>query len=308
MGHLNRTQVTMFVFSGLIDDAALAPFLFTMFSIVYLACVAFNVGMMIMVFKASNLQTPMYYFLGCLSFVDLFYSSVTTPKMLADLLSTTKLISFAGCATQFFFFDALAVTESVLLSAMSYDRYVAICHPLSYLLIMTIKMCWGLVLVAFFIGFLQSIVQTSCIFSLDYCGPNLIDHFYCDAPPMVKLSCSSTLWCNITTVFFVGFCGIGTLMTIVVSYTYILSSILRIKSSNGRQKAFSTCSSHLTCVSIFYGTVFFIYFRSPTSALGRQDKAASVFYTVMIPMLNPLIYSLRNQEVKRVFTKITYKG
>ncbi|KAM9312365.1 olfactory receptor 5AP2-like [Gastrophryne carolinensis] len=262
---------------------------------------------MLMVLKASNLQTPMYYFLGCLSFVDIFLSSIITPKMLYDLLSEIKLISFAGCTIQFFFFAAMAVTESVLLSAMSYDRHVAICHPLSYFSIMTIKMCLGLVLFAFFVGFFQSVTQTSCVFSLDFCGPNLIDHFYCDAPPLVKLSCSNTQRCKVITVFFVISIGMGCFVTIAVSYIHIVASILQIKSSNGRQKAFGTCSSHLTCVSIFYGTVFFLYLRSPTSTLEGQDKAASLLYTVVIPMLNPLIYSLRNQEVKKVIRRIFFK-
>ncbi|KAM9312364.1 olfactory receptor 5AR1-like [Gastrophryne carolinensis] len=303
MDQLNRTHVTMFVFSGLTDNEELAPFLFAMLLPVYLACANLNLGMIFMVLKASNLQSPMYYFLCCLSFVDLFFSSVIAPKMLADLLSESKFILFTGCAAQFFFFDALVVTESVLLSAMSYDRYVAIRHPLSYFSIMTIKMCLDLVLVSFFIGFFQSIVQTSCIFSLTFCGPNLIDHFYCDAPPLIKLSCSSSFQCKAITVFFVSVVGGGCLVAIAVSYAFIASCILRIKSSTGRQKAFRTCSSHLTCVSIFYGTVFFLYLRSSDSSLERQDKAASLLYTVILPMLNPLIYSLRNQEVKLVIRR-----
>ncbi|XP_018427955.1 PREDICTED: olfactory receptor 1019-like [Nanorana parkeri] len=303
MRHLNKTQVTMFVFSGLTDNEQLAPFLFTFFLSVYLVCVVFNFGMMFIILKASNLQTPMYYFLSYLSLVDLFYSSVITPKMLADLMSKIKFISFYSCAVQFFFFDALAVTEAFLLSSMSYDRYVAICRPLLYVSVMTSKKCLSLVFLCFSIGFLQSVVQTSCVFSLEFCGPNFIDHFYCDVPPLLILACSSTLWCDSITFFFVSACGIGSLMTILVSYTFIVTSIIQIKSSKGRQKAFGTCSSHLMCISIFYGTVFFIYLRPPNSAFENQDKSASVFYTVMIPMLNPLIYSLRNQEVKRAIKK-----
>ncbi|KAM5171713.1 olfactory receptor 5AP2-like [Mantella aurantiaca] len=303
MDHLNKTHVVMFVLSGLTDNAQLAPLLFTLFLIVYLVCVVFNFGMMYIVLKASSLQTPMYYLLSYLSLVDLLYSSVITPKMLADLMSKVKIISFYGCAVQFFFFDALAVTEALLLSSMSYDRYVAICHPLLYVLVMTNKRCLGLVFLSFSIGFLQSLVQTSCVFSLEFCGPNVIDHFYCDVPPLLILACSSTLTCDLITFFFVSACGVGSLMTILVSYTFIISSILQIKSRKGRQKAFSTCSSHFMCISIFYGTVFFMYLRPPSSALEKQDKPASVFYTVMIPMLNPLIYSMRNQEVKRVINK-----
>lgn len=306
MSHLNKTKVIMFVFSGLTHNEQLAPFLFTFFLNVYLVCVVFNFGMMFIVLKASNLHTPMYYFLSYLSLVDLFYSSVIAPKMLADLMSKIKLISFHGCAVQFFCFDVLVVTEALLLSCMAYDRYVAICCPLLYVSVMTNKKCWSLVFLSFSIGFLQSVVQTSCVFSLEFCGPNLIDHFYCDVPPLLHLACSSTLWCNSITFFFVVVCGVGSLMPILVSYTFIVSSILQIKSSKGRQKAFGTCSSHLMCVSIFYVAVFFIYLHPPNSALQIQDKLASVFYTVMIPMLNPLIYSMRNQEVKRVIKKVLH--
>nr|DBA29737.1 TPA: hypothetical protein GDO54_005798 [Pyxicephalus adspersus] len=286
----------MFVFSGLTDNEKLAPFLFMFFLSVYLVCVVFNFGMMFIVLKSANLQTPMYFFLSYLSLVDLFYSSVITPKMLADLISEVKVISFYGCAVQFFFFDGLAVTEALLLSSMSYDRYVAICYPLLYVLLITNKKWLCLVSLSFFIGFLQSVVQTSWLFSLEFCGPNFIDHFYCDAPPLLTLACSNTLLCNLITFFFVSACGVGSLITILVSYTFIISSIFQIKSNKGRQKAFGTCSSHLLCVSIFYGTIFFIYLRPPSSALEKKDKSASVFYTVfyvIIPMLNPLIYSFR---------------
>ncbi|KAM5172964.1 olfactory receptor 5AR1-like [Mantella aurantiaca] len=308
MSLLNKTQVTMFVFSGLTDNEQLAPFLFSFFLIVYLVCVVFNFGMMFIILKASSLQspilqTPMYYLLSYLSLVDLLFSSVITPKMLADLMSKIKVISFRGCAVQFFFFDTLVVTETLLLSSMSYDRYVAICRPLLYVSVMTNKRCLSLVFLCFSFALLQSVIQTSCVFSLQFCGPNIIDHFYCDVPPLLVLACSSTLLCYSITVFFVNACGVGSLMTILISYTFIVSSILQIKSSKGRQKAFGTCSSHLMCISIFYGAVFFMYLRPPSSDLKEQDKSASVFYTVMIPMLNPLIYSLRNQEVKRVIKK-----
>ncbi|XP_068129279.1 olfactory receptor 5A1-like [Hyperolius riggenbachi] len=300
MSDINKTEVTTFVLSGLTEDEHLVPFLFAFFLLVYLGCVVFNIGMVFVVLTAPTLQTPMYRFLGYLSMVDIVYSSAITPKMLADFTSKLKLISFTGCAIQFFFFDALGVTEVLLLSIMAYDRYAAICHPLLYVSLMTYKKCSGLVIFAFSIGFLQSVVQTSCIFSLDFCGPNYIDSFYCDVPPLLKLACSNSLLCHFITFFFVGSCAGGSLTTILVSYTLIVTSILQIKSSEGRKKAFSTCSSHLLCVSIFYGTVFFIYLRPPAKVLEKQDKAASLFYTVIIPMLNPLIYSLRNQEVKRV--------
>ncbi|XP_073507159.1 olfactory receptor 5AP2-like [Phyllobates terribilis] len=307
MDATNQTQVAMFLFSGLTDNERLIPFLFTLFLVVYTVTVVGNIGMVALVHFSTTLHGPMYYFLSYLSMVDLCYSSVVTPKMLFDLLSSVKSISFTVCALQLFFFAALAVTEALLLSSMSYDRYVAICHPLHYVSIMTRSKCLGLVLLASSIGFLQSTVQTGCIFHLQFHGPNLLDHFYCDIPPLLALSSSSTLLCDMVTVFFTCSCGIGSLVTVLVSYTLIISSILRMKSTEGRKKAFSTCSSHLTCVSIFYGTVFFIYLRPPATGFGKRDKVVSVFYSVMIPMLNPLIYSLRNREVKRVIAEAVRK-
>ncbi|XP_040197876.1 olfactory receptor 1019-like [Rana temporaria] len=295
----NNTQVRVFVFSGLTNNDQLIPLLFFFFLMVYLVTILGNIGLIILVFVASNLHTPMYYFLSCLSAVDFFYSTAITPKMLSDLPTLRKTISFNGCAVQFLFFAGLAGTEVFLLSSMSYDRYTAICHPLHYVSIITKGNCLSLVGLSFFMGFFQSVVQTSCLFSLQFCGSNLIEHFYCDVLPILRLSCSKTLHCNILTMLCVGYCALCSLSAILASYSLIFSTILRIKSSEGRQKAFSTCSSHLVCASIFYVSVVFTYFHSPSSALDKQDKVASVFYTVMTPMLNPLIYSLRNQEVKR---------
>ncbi|XP_075061670.1 olfactory receptor 5AP2-like [Mixophyes fleayi] len=303
MDGINKTQVRMFVFYGLTDNEELAPFLFIVFLHVYMVTVVGNIGMIAVVHNSSNLHTPMYFFLSYLSLVDLLYSSVITPKMLYDLISMRKTITFDGCALQFFFFAALACTEVLLLSSMSYDRYAAICHPLHYVSIMTKKKCWHLVFLAFSIGFTQSSMQTSCVFSLQFCGSNLIDHFYCDMPQLIKLSCSDTFSSVIVTVFFVVSCGMGSFITILISYTFIISSILQINSAEGRQKAFSTCSSHLMCATIFYVSVFFTYLHSPSNVFAKQDKIAAVFYSAVTPMLNPLIYSLRNQEVKRVIRR-----
>ncbi|XP_075715883.1 olfactory receptor 5AR1-like [Rhinoderma darwinii] len=298
MDTTNKTQVTMFVFSGLTDDETLEIFLFILFIVIYIVTIVSNLGLVAIVHNASNLQNPMYYFLSYLSLVDVFYSSTITPKMLADLMSLKKTIWFKGCALQFFFYAALASIDSLLLSTMSYDRYVAICHPLHYMSIMTKKKCLRFVLLSFFIGFLQSSVQTSCAFSLQFCGSNRIDHFYCDAPLVLKLSCSDTVTCDLVTVFIVSAMSMGPLMTILLSYLLIIFSISRIKSAEGRRKAFSTCSSHLICISIFYGTILFTYLRPPSTVFTIQAKVASVFYTAVTPMLNPLIYSLRNQDVR----------
>ncbi|KAM3924483.1 olfactory receptor 5AR1-like [Leptodactylus fuscus] len=285
---------------GITDGVILAPILFVFFLMVYLVTLVGNIGMVVLVLQTPKLQTPMYFFLCFLSMVDLTCSSVITPNMLVDLLSIKKTISFIGCALQFFFFAAMAATEAFLLSSMSYDRYVAICHPLHYIFIMTKKKCWSLVFFSFTVGFLQSSAQTSCMFSLEFCGSNHIEHFYCDVSPLLRLSCSDTFTCNMVTIFIISSCGIGSFLTILVSYIFIVYSILHMKSAEGRRKAFTTCSAHLTSVFILFGSVFFVYLRSPTSDFGKRDKVASVFYTVMMPMLNPLIYSVRNQEVKKV--------
>ncbi|XP_075061682.1 olfactory receptor 5AR1-like [Mixophyes fleayi] len=303
MDIINKTKVTVFVFSGLTDNEELAPFLFIFFLQVYIVTIVGNIGMMTVVHSTSKLHTPMYFFLSYLSLVDLLYSSVITPKMLSDLISMRKTISLDECALQFFLFVAMACSDVFLLSNMSYDRYVAICHPLHYVSIMTKKKCWYLVVLAFSVGFLQSSLLTGCIFNLQFCGSNLIDHFYCDIPPLIKLSCSDTFSCEMLTIFLTLSSGMGTLSTILISYTFIISSILRTNSAEGRKKAFSTCSSHLLCVTIFYVSVLFTYLRSTFNVFEKQDKIAAVFYTVVSPMLNPLIYSLRNQEVKKVITR-----
>ncbi|XP_073479984.1 olfactory receptor 5AP2-like [Aquarana catesbeiana] len=295
----NNTQVTVFVFSGLTDNDKLIPFLFTFFLMVYLVTILGNIGLVILVLVASNLHTPMYYFLSCLSAVDVFYSTSITPKLLSDLPSLRKTISFNGCAIQFFFFAGLAGTEVFLLSTMSYDRFIAICHPLHYVSIMTKSKCFSLVSLSFSMGFFQSVVHTSCLFNLQFCGSNLIEHFYCDVTPILRLSCSKTLLCNMLAILSVGCFCFYSLSTILVSYVFIFTTILRIKSSEGQQKAFSTCSSHLMCTGVLFVSVFITYLRSPSSALDKKDKVASVFYSVITPMLNPLIYSLRNQEVKK---------
>ncbi|XP_068129285.1 olfactory receptor 5AN6-like [Hyperolius riggenbachi] len=307
MIYQNKTKVTTFVLSGLTDDDKLVPFFFIFFLLVYFACVVFNFGMVCVVLTAPTLRTPMYFFLFYLSMLDLVYSSVINPKMLADFTTKIRIISFKNCAVQFFFFEFLVVTESLLLSAMAYDRYAAICHPLLYVSVMTNKKCSGLVLFVFSIGFLQSVIQTCCVFTLDYCGPNYIDNYYCDVPQLLKLACSSNLSCNLTKILIVIFCGMGPLIMILVSYSFIVFSILQMKSREGRKKAFSTCSSHLMCVSVFYGTVFVIYLQPSSKTLGWKEKAGSVFYTIIIPVLNPLIYSLRNQEVKRAIRGALHK-
>ncbi|CAI9582078.1 unnamed protein product [Staurois parvus] len=304
---MNKTQLTMFELAGLTNDKNLIPFLFLFFLAVYVITIMGNVGMMVIIQVFSSLHTPMYYFLNYLSLVDLLYSSTITPKILVDLISSKKSISFIGCAFQVYFYAALAGVEVVLLSSMAYDRYAAICHPLRYALIMTKPKCTGLVLLSFAVGFFQSAAQTSCLFSLEYCGSNFIEHFYCEIPPVLKLSCSVLVVFVLYLLVVVVVVVLYLLILLFVSYTLIISAILQMKSTKGRQKAFSTCSSHLMCATIFYVTVFVTYLHPSSSHLEKQNKVASVFYAVVTPMLNPLIYSLRNQEVKRVILQLLQK-
>ncbi|XP_068129317.1 olfactory receptor 5AR1-like [Hyperolius riggenbachi] len=303
----NRSQITLFEFSGLTDDKALIPFLFVFFLLVYIVTVVGNLAIMIMTNISSSLQTQMYFFLNYLSLVDLVYSSIITPKMLSDLISVKKSISLVGCALQFFFFASIASTEVFILACMALDRYAAICRPLHYALIMTKNNCLCMVLLSFFIGFLQAVVPTGCMFTLTFCVSNHIEHYYCDVPPLLKLTCSDPLLCNILLNIVVCLCTVSSMMTILVSYCLIISSIIRIKSSKGRRKAFSTCSSHLTCVTILYATVLSNYLHPSSDTFNKYDKSASLFYSVINPMLNPIIYSLRNQDVKKAFLEMIQK-
>ncbi|XP_059104060.1 olfactory receptor 5B12-like [Peromyscus eremicus] len=300
----NNTEVTEFVLAGLTDDPKLQIPLFTVFLLIYLSTVLGNLGMIGLILMDSCLHTPMYLFLSHLSLVDFGYSSAVTPKVMAGLLSTDKLISHNACGTQFFFFVGFITTESFLLAAMAYDRYAAVCKPLHYTTTMTTNTCAGLTISSYVCGFLNSSIHTGNIFRLSFCKSNVIDHFFCDAPPLLALSCSDTSVSEMVIFFVVGCNALFSIVVILISYLFILITILRMHSSEGRQKAFSTCASHLTAVSIFYGTVIFMYLQPSSSHTMGTDKMASVFYTVVIPMLNPMVYSLRNKEVKSAFEKV----
>ncbi|MEE6471919.1 hypothetical protein FKM82_009407 [Ascaphus truei] len=298
MEHGNQSSAIEFIFLGFINEPNMQRFLFILFLLIYLVTLLGNSGIIFTTLIISDLHNPMYFFLSNLSFSDICYSTVITPKMLHDFFSERKSISFIGCALQLYFFAVFASTECYLLSAMAYDRYVAICHPLLYVVMMNRRACIFLVSGVYFSGFLTAGIHTSCTLSLSFCGPNVINHFYCDIPPLMELSCSDT-YTNKTIIFaIVFFLGLISVMVTLASYVYILFTILKIRSSKGRRKAFSTCTSHLLCVSLFYGTVFFMYLRPASSYSVNQDKVVSVFYTMVIPMMNPIIYSLRNSEVK----------
>ncbi|XP_027800137.2 olfactory receptor 5B21 [Marmota flaviventris] len=304
----NNTEVTEFILLGLTDDPKLQVLLLLVFLFIYLITLVGNGGMMVIILLDSRLHTPMYFFLSNLSFVDLSYSSAVAPKMVAAMHTGNKVISYNGCAAQFFFFVGFATVECYLLASMAYDRYAAVCRPLQYTATMTAGVCTLLTLGSYVCGFLNASIHTADTFSLSFCGPHEINHFFCDKPPLLALACSDTHTSKLDVLIVVGFNVLFTLLVILISYLFIYVAIRNMHSSEGRKKAFSTCASHLTAVSIFYGTIIFMYLQPTSDQFMDTDKVASVFYSVVIPMLNPLIYSLRNKEVKRALWKIFNKN
>ncbi|XP_033014525.1 olfactory receptor 1030-like [Lacerta agilis] len=304
MAERNNTIVSDFILLGVTNRRELQLPLFVLFSVVYIITLLGNLGMITLIRMDSQLHTPMYFFLSSLSFVDLCYSSNVTPRMLANFVADYKVISFTGCLIQCYLFIALVLTESFILAIMAYDRYVAICNPLLYTTKMSWKVCMWLVAVPSAYAFLDAMIQTIFTFRLTFCGSHVINHFYCADPPLMKLSCSDTHVKLTLMLLSASFNLISSLAVILTSYTFILFTILKIRNTGARYKAFSTCGSHLTAVTLFYGTLFVMYIRRPSSLSIEQGKIVSVFYAVVIPMLNPLIYSLRNKEVKGALKRL----
>ncbi|KAM5225871.1 olfactory receptor 5W2-like [Hipposideros larvatus] len=303
----NCSSLTQFVFVGITNNPAMKVILFTMFLLVYFINLLANLGMIILIRMDSQLHTPMYYFLSHLSFCDLCYFTAIGPKMLVDIFAENKSIPFSGCALQFFVFCVFADSECLLLTVMAFDRYKAISNPLLYAVSMSSRVCSGLMAGVYMVGIADALVHTTLAFRLCFCGSNEINHFFCDLPPLFLLSCSDT-WINELVIFTIyGFLELSSIAGVLVSYCYIILSVLKIHSSEGRFKAFSTCTSHLTAVAIFQGTVLFTYFRPSSSYSLDQDKMTSLFYTLVIPTLNPLIYSLRNKDVKQAVKKLKTK-
>lgn len=294
----NCTVLTEFILLGFTNRLEVEIPLFGLFLLIYTTTLVGNAGLILLVQLNACLHTPMYYFLSSLSFLDLSCSSAIAPKMLVNLLAQRKTISLIGCATQMFLFAAFADAECLILAAMAYDRYVAMCHPLLYTVAMSRRVCTSVVVGAYLSGGLTSLVHTSFTFTLLFCGSNVINHFFCDIPPLLELSCSSTHVNEILLFTLCGFIQTSTFLTIAVSYACILSTILRIRVAGSRHKAFYTCTSHLMAVGFFYGSLLFTYLQPSSSYSLDTDKVISAFYTVVFPMLNPLIYSLRNKEVK----------
>lgn len=300
----NLSQGTEFELLGLTSEPQLQTLLFVVFLGMYAIILLGNLIMFLLIHVSATLHTPMYTLLKSLSFLDFCYSSTVVPQTLVNFLAKRKVISYLGCVAQMFFYAGFATSECYLIAAMAYDRYAAICNPLLYAVTMSPKVCLSLIVVSYIVGFLNSLIHTSCIFSLKFCGAHVVTHFFCDGPPILSLSCVDTSLCEILLFIFVGFNLSSCTLTILISYLLILVAILRMNSPQGRFKAFSTCASHLTVVCLFYGTSLFTYLRPRSSYSLAQDHRVAVIYTVVIPVLNPLIYSLRNKDVKEALRKI----
>uniref|UniRef100_A0A7N4V2B0 Olfactory receptor n=2 Tax=Sarcophilus harrisii TaxID=9305 RepID=A0A7N4V2B0_SARHA len=295
--------VTEFILLGFSQDPVMQLILFVIFLIVYSMTLMGNITLIVLIYTDSRLHTPMYFFIGNLSFLDLWYSSVYTPKIMVTCISEDKSISFAGCLAQFFFSAGLAYSECYLLAAMAYDRYVAISNPLLYAQAMSRWLCMCLVGISYIGGFVNAIILTSNTFTLNFCGDNVIDDFFCDVPPLIKLACDVKDSYQEVLYFLLASNVITPTALILASYLFIIAAILRIRSTQGRLKAFSTCSSHLISVTLYYGSILYIYSRPSSSYSLERDKIVSTFYTVLFPMLNPMIYSLRNKDVKEALKK-----
>ncbi|XP_012638741.1 olfactory receptor 10N1-like [Microcebus murinus] len=298
----NHTLLNEFILLGIPQTEGLEPVLFVIFSFIYLFTLLGNSLILLAIVSSSTLHTPMYFFLGLLSIFDMSFPSVTCPKMLFYLSGQSRIISFKGCAAQLFSYHFLGSTEGCLYSVMAYDRFVAICHPLRYMLIMKPGVCVGLVMAAGLVGCLQATILTSFTFQLSYCGPNQVEYFFCDIPAVLPLACTDSALAQRVGSINVGLLAFMLLFSVCVSYARIGIAILRIRSAEGRQKAFSTCSAHLTAILCAYGPVIIIYLQpTPKPLLGA---VVQILNNIVSPMLNSLIYSLRNKEVKRSLKKV----
>ncbi|XP_029784426.1 putative olfactory receptor 3A4 [Suricata suricatta] len=302
----NYSVVTEFVLLGLSETPALQPILFIIFLLAYVATLGGNLSILAAILVEPKLHTPMYFFLGNLSLLDVGCISVTVPAMLRRFMSNNRSVPYKACLSQLFCFHLLAGADCFLLTVMAYDRYLAICQPLTY----STRMSWGtqqaLVGMSCVFSFTNALTQTVAVSTLNFCGPRVINHFHCDLPQLFQLSCSSTQLNELLLFVAAAFMGVAPLVLITVSYAHVAAAVLRIRSAEGRKKAFSTCGSHLTVVSIFYGTGVFSYMRLSSVEASDKDKGIGILNTVISPMLNPLIYSLRNPDVQgalqRVFT------
>ncbi|XP_006902657.1 PREDICTED: olfactory receptor 4S2-like [Elephantulus edwardii] len=297
-------NVTVFIFWGLSQNPVVEEVCFVVFSFFYTITLLGNLLIILTVCLSHLFKCPMYFFLNNLSFVDICYSSITAPKMIVDLLATSKRISYVGCMLQLFGVHFFGCVEIFTLVLMAYDRYVAICKPLHYMTIMDRERCSKLLLGIWSGGLIHSVLQLTSVIQLPFCGPNVIDHYFCDVHPLLKLACTDTYVIGIVDTSNSGTIALGSFVILLISYTVILVS-LRKQSAEGRRKALSTCGSHIAVVIIFFGPCTFMYMRPDTTFSG--DKMVALFYTIIAPMLNPLIYTLRNSEVKNTMKKMWCK-
>ncbi|ELW69822.1 putative olfactory receptor 8G3 pseudogene [Tupaia chinensis] len=304
----NCSMVTEFLLAGLTESPWLQLPLFLLFLGIYVVTVVGNLGMVTLVGLSPHLHNPMYYLLSSLSFIDLCHSTVITPKMLVNFVTEKNVISYPACMTQLYFFLVFVISECHMLAVMAYDRYVAICSPLLYNAIMSHRLCFCLTLGVYILGITGATVHTGFISRLVLCQTNVINHYFCDLFPLLELSCSNAYINELLVLIFSAFNILTPVLTILGSYVFIIASILRIHSTKGRSKAFSTCSSHVSAVSVFFGSAAFMYLQPLSVSSMDYGKVSSVFYTIVVPMLNPLIYSLRNKDVNIALKKFWTRG
>ncbi|XP_030395475.1 olfactory receptor 11A1-like [Gopherus evgoodei] len=304
----NQTSITEFILLGFGNLPGLQILFFVLFLVIYIVTMTANILIVAIVVSDQHLHTPMYFFLGNLSCLEICYTSTILPRMLANFLTGDKTISVTGCIVQFYLFGVLVTVECYLLALMSYDRYLAICKPLHYAALMNGRFCMQLAVGSWLSSFIVLTILICLVSQLIFCGPNEIDHFFCDFSPMIKLSCSDTSLVTLVTLIFSSIDIVSPFILTLTSYIFIISTILRIPSTTRRQKAFSTCSSHLIVVTVFYGALMIVYILPNTGSLKALNKFFSILYTVMTPLINPLIYSLRNKDVKEALRRAVQKG
>ncbi|XP_008519269.2 olfactory receptor 6C6-like [Equus przewalskii] len=303
----NQSREIEFILMGLTDDPPLQIVIFIFLLLNYMLSVIENLSIILLTLLHPHLKTPMYFFLRNFSFLEVSFTTICIPRFLITLVSKNRVISYNGCVSQLFFYLLLGVTEFYLLAAMSFDRYVAICKPLHYPIIMNSKMCYQLVLSSWTAGFLITFPPLILGLKLEFCASRVIDHFICDTSPMLQISCTDTHFLELISFVSAVVTLVVTLLLVILSYTYIIKTILKIPSAQKRTRAFSTCSSHLIVVSLTYGSCIFIYMKPSAKERVTLSKGVAVIYTSVAPLLNPCIYTLRNQQVKQAFKDILLK-
>ncbi|KAM4013515.1 olfactory receptor 5V1-like [Anomaloglossus baeobatrachus] len=306
--HVNQTLVRTFILLGLSNIFILQIVFFMLFLIMYILTLVANLTLIIVVKLNPKLHVPMYFFLSNLSLIDICFSSTVVPKILVNTISQDRSISFLGCAVQMYFHLALGGTECFLLAIMAYDRYIAICNPLRYSSIMDRRLCLGLVTGCWILSFINSFILTFLTFQLPYCNSNLISHFFCEMPPLLRLSCRDIFYNELAEYIAGAIVALGSFLLILFTYICITITVLKIRSNKARQKVFSTCASHVLVVSLYYGTIIFIHLHPRSFSSSEQDRVVTILYTVVTPMLNPIIYSIRNKDIKKAIRKTMTKA